>query len=244
MESSGDRFLDGRIVARQPVDGFRASIDAVMLAAAIPARHRDELLELGSGAGVASLCVAARVRDCRICGVEIVADLVAIACANARANGMEPRLSFQCADALARDGSLRRDFDHVFCNPPFHATGGKASPDRTRALALQDTGRLEEWLAAGMSRAKPGGTFTAILRTDRLSEALRVLPTRGVTVFPLWPHAGDASKRVIVQLCRNSRAPLVLHAGLVLHDKGGRYTDDAEEVLRRAGSLALAGPRL
>ncbi|MGH6876990.1 MAG: tRNA1(Val) (adenine(37)-N6)-methyltransferase [Rhizomicrobium sp.] len=244
MESSEDRFLDGRILARQPLDGFRAGIDAVMLAAAVPASSLDELLELGSGAGIASLCVASRVPDCSICGVEIASGLVELARANACANHMEQRLSFQCADVLNPEADLRRGFDHVFCNPPFHGKNEKASPDEARARALRDDGRLGEWLAAGTNRTKAGGTFTAIIRTDRLGEVLRGLPTRGVAIFPLWPRAGDVAKRAIVQLHKNSRAPLTLHAGLVLHERDGRYTDNAEAVLRRAGSLALASPRL
>jgi tRNA1(Val) A37 N6-methylase TrmN6 len=244
MECSRDRFLDGRIVAHQPLNGFRAGIDAVVLAAAVPACGDDELLELGSGTGIASLCLAARVPECRILGVEIAPDLVELARANAGANCMESRLSFECADALNLTQGARGSFDHVFCNPPFHQTNGNVSPSRERARALQDAGRLAQWLAAGLRRVRAGGTFTMVVRADRLGEVLQALPQRGAVIFPLWPRDGAPAKRTIIQVHKNSRSPLVLLAGLVLHEKDGRYTQNADAVLRQASSLALASPRL
>ena len=244
MACSQDRFLDGRIVAHQPLDGFRAGIDAVMLAAAIPAGGHDELLELGSGTGIASLCLAARVPECRTLGVEIAPDLVELARANARANAMEARLRFECADALDLTQRVRRSFDHVFCNPPFHQAMGNASPSPERARALRDAGRLSQWLAAGMRRVRAGGTFTTVVRAERLGEALQALPRRGGVIFPLWPRDGAPAKRIIIQVRKNSRSPLVLLAGLILHENGGSYTRNADVVLRQAGSLALARPRL
>ena len=52
-----DTFLDGRVIVRQPETGFRAGLDAVMLAAAVP--EGATALELGAGAGPASQCLAA-----------------------------------------------------------------------------------------------------------------------------------------------------------------------------------------
>jgi tRNA1(Val) A37 N6-methylase TrmN6 len=70
------------------------------------------------------------------------------------------------------------------------------------------------------------------------------LPEHGVTIFPLWPHAGEPAKRVILQAAKGSRAPTALLQGLVLHENDGRYTRAAEAILRDGASLALAKPRL
>ena len=104
---------------------------------------------------------------------------------------------------------------------------------------MQDGGKLADWLAAGLKRTASGGTFTAILRTDRLSEALSALPERGVSVFPLWRRAGETAKRVIVHLRNGARAPLALLPGLVLHEADGHYTADADAVLRGGEGLKL-----
>jgi tRNA1(Val) A37 N6-methylase TrmN6 len=234
-EASEDRFLGGRVVARQPENGFRAGLDAVMLAAAVPARPGETALELGAGAGTASLCLAWRAKDLTVAGLEIDESLVALANQNAAASGMERRVLFIAGDAFDPPQALRRSFDHVFCNPPFHE--GEVSPDPARARALQDDGRLAGWLAAGLKRTVSGGSFTAILRADRLGEALAALPERGVSIYPLWPHAEEPAKRVIVQVRQGSRAPLRLLPGLVLHEADGSYTPQADAVLRDGASL-------
>lgn len=236
-----DTFLDGRVRVTQPETGFRAGLDAVMLAAAIPAQHGQSALELGSGAGTASLCLAARVPGLTVTGVEIDGLLVALAQANAAANGAAVR--FAAADIFALPAELKRDFDQVFCNPPFHGEG-QTSPNAARATALMDGGKLSDWLKLGLQRTVSDGFFTAILRADRLNEALGALPERGVCALPLWPRAGGAPKRVIVQARKGSRAPFALLPGLVLHQENGAWTNESEAVLRRGEALALSGARL
>jgi len=236
---SSDAFLGGKVIVTQLETGFRAGLDAVMLAAAVPAVPGGEVMELGSGAGTASLCLAARVDHLRIKGIEIDPELAALAAANAEANRVADRVWFKPLDAFALPDCLKRPFDHVFCNPPFHGEEGQAAPDPARARALQDGGKLKDWLVAGLKRTVSGGTFTAILRADRLGEALAALPDRGMTVFPLWPKPGVAAKRVILQVLAGSRRPLVMSAGLVLHQEDGSYTEEAEAVLRGGVALAL-----
>ena len=234
-------FLDGRIIAAQPQDGFQSGSDAVFLAAAIPARAGENTLELGSGSGVASLCLEARVPGVLITGVERDAELVALANRNAQAN--KAKAHFLSADIFALPPELKRDFDQVFANPPFHGEG-QVSPDAARAAALMDDGKLADWLKLGLQRTVSGGYFTAILRADRLNEALAALPEKGVAAFPLFPRAGEAPRRVIVQARKGSRAPFALLAGLVLHQLDGAWTPEADAILRRGTALALSGARL
>jgi tRNA1(Val) A37 N6-methylase TrmN6 len=46
-ETTQDLLLGGRVRLEQPAEGLRAAIDAVLLAAAIPARAPEAVLELG-----------------------------------------------------------------------------------------------------------------------------------------------------------------------------------------------------
>lgn len=232
-----DRFLGGRVIVRQLETGFRAGLDAVMLAAAVPGGGH--ILELGAGAGTASLCLATRLADVRVTGLEIDPQLVALAGENAAANGIAGRVEFRVADVFDLPPDLKRPFDHVLCNPPFHGEEGQAAPDPARARALQDGGKLGDWLVLGVKRTVSGGTFTTIVRADRLGEALAALPERGVTVFPLWPKAGVAAKRVLIQVRQGARAPLVMAAGLVLHRDEGAYTPEADAVLRDGAGLRV-----
>jgi tRNA1Val (adenine37-N6)-methyltransferase len=238
---SEERFLNGRVIARQPERGFRAGLDAVMLAAAVP--DGATALELGAGAGTASLCLAVRLPAIAITGIELDPDLVSLANDNAAANRMQDRVRFAAANAFALPLEFKREYDCVLINPPFHGEG-QTSPDAGRARAMMDDGALGDWLEAGLKRTISGGALTVILRADRLNEALAALPGTGVTALPLWPKAGEPARRVLVQARKGSKAAFCLWPGLTLHDLSGAYTPEANAILRGEAALALGVPRL
>ncbi|MBV9332321.1 MAG: methyltransferase [Alphaproteobacteria bacterium] len=232
-----DAFLGGKLRILQPKRGFRAGLDAVLLAAAVPARSGDEIAELGAGCGTASLCLASRVAGCAVTGVEIDRSILSLAVANAEANGLSERVSFIEADAL--DQGWRARFDHVFANPPFHLKSERSSPVAGRAKAKQDLSGLGAWIHAGLQRAVHGGTLTVIVRADRLAPILDAASGHSVTIFPLWPHENEPAKRVIVRFRKHSKTGLKLLAGLVLHRPSGDYTASADSVLRGNASINL-----
>jgi len=235
-----ETFLGGRVRVDQPLGGFRSGLDAVMLAAAVPAKPGQAALELGAGSGAASLCLASRVPHLTIAGVEIDSTLAAAANRNAAINGVNARVNFTAADIFALPPDLKRDFDLVLANPPFHGDG-QISPDPARAMALADAGKLANWLKLGLQRTVSGAYFTLILRADRLNEALAALPEGGVSIYPLWPRAGEPAKRVILLVRKGSAAPIKLLPGLILHAASGDYTPEADAVLRCGEALALSG---
>jgi tRNA1(Val) A37 N6-methylase TrmN6 len=241
-----DRLLGGRVWFDQPADGYRAAIDPVLLAAAIPARHGESVLELGSGAGAASLCLAARVPDCSVTGVERDAQLVAIANANAAANDMADRVRFIVGDS--RDAVSRVSapaFDHAIANPPFldpaRADLRKAASPRRRDAMVEFDTPLSAWLEAMCRSVKPKGRITLIHRADRLAEILALLrPLAGdIAIQPLWPKAGAAARRIIVTARPGTSAPLRLLSGFVLHDENGSFTAAAAAILNDGAALGL-----
>ena len=237
IETTTDHFLGGRLTLQQPAKGFRAGLDAVVLAAAVPAKQGDHVLELGSGVGTASLCLAARVA-CSATGVDIDGALVSLALANASNNALDERVRFIEGDVFAPPRSIRKTFAHAFANPPFHHRSDPSSDNGRRKRAMRDASSSPaDWLKAGLKRVEPGGTFTLIIRTDRLPELLDKSQEGGFTVLPLWPHIGESAKRVIVQIRKGSRARLALLPGLVLHERDGKFTKEADSILRGRSAL-------
>jgi tRNA1(Val) A37 N6-methylase TrmN6 len=243
-----DSLLDGRVRFAQPRTGYRVAIDPVLLAAAVPAAPGAVVLDAGASTGAAAFCLAARVTDCRIVGIEARRDLQRIASRNVAANGLAGRIDLMVGDLERPPPRLAgASFDHVMTNPPFHApASGTVSPQAGRAAAHVEGLDLERWLAACLRMLKPGGRLTLIHRADRLHEVLAALSGRigDLIVFPLWPTADDRpAKRVVVQGRKSAQGPLRLARGLILHEDDGRYTETAAGVLRAARPLALLPER-
>jgi len=137
LPCSEDTLLGGRVKLRQPRHGYRAAIDPVLLAAAVPAGDGDTVLDIGCGAGAASLCLASRVEGCRITGIETQRDLVHLANDNVALNGFFGRFVAVQGDLLHPPPRLEPgSFAHVMANPPFLESGlASPSPDMAKAAA-------------------------------------------------------------------------------------------------------------
>ncbi len=227
---SRDDFLGGAVRVWQPLKGYRAATDPVFLAAAVPAKAGQSVLELGCGAGTALVCLARRVEGIAAHGLEFQPDYAELARRNARENGLT--LAIHEGNLLEMPRALRgMTFDHVFANPPFYAADAASAPqDSGRDLAHREgEAGLGDWLEHGLKRLKPRGYFTMIHRTERLADILAGLQGKAgdIRILPLAAREGRAAGRVIVQARKGARGALKLLPPLVLH-KGRQHKRDED----------------
>ena len=232
-------LLGRRVIYKQLRNGHRSGFEPVLLAACVPARPGESVLEAGTGAGAALLCLGARVPDLRGVGVERDPILAALANENFKINKLEGFSAIQ-GDAAALPFPPQ-SFDHVLANPPWFGADSTASPDARRDLAHRagaDT--LQGWIAGLTRVVKPQGSVSLILPAASFAEAaaaLRAGKCGGITLAPLWPRAGVAAKMVILTARKASRAADKVLPGLVLHDTAG-ISPEAQAVLRDGAALA------
>lgn len=242
---SHDAFLGGRLALWQPRAGYRAGVDPVLLAASVPAKPGQSVLDLGCGAGAAMLCLGARVPGLRLTGLERQPAYAALARRNARDTAIAAEVVI--GDLADMPPVLRQQrFDHVIANPPyFDRRSGTRARDTGREAALGEETPLAAWVAAAAKRTAPRGHVTIIQRAERLPGLLTAMSDclGSLQVLPLIPRPGRDAQLVLVRGRKGGRAAFRLHYGFVLHDgpahDGDRenYSEPAACVLRHGGAL-------
>ncbi len=232
-------LLGGRVRYRQTVAGYRTGIEPVLLAASVPARPGEIVVEAGTGAGAGLLCLTSRVAGLACLGIELDPGIAELARRNFIENGLD-------AGAIVTgdiaDWAPVTRYHHAFANPPWHDAASTASEDAARDRAKRGRpGLLGDWagkLAAGLHAR---GTLSFILPARLLADgicALEAARCPEITLVPLWPKAAGTAKLVILRGVRLGAGPCSVHPGLVLHEAEGGYTAEAAAILRDGVRLA------
>ncbi len=248
-ELTDDAFLGGKLHCLQPAKGYRSGLDAVLLAAVIPAQPGETTLEAGSGTGIASLCLAATVENLKVVGLEINPQSIELAHRNAVRNGFDKNSTFIEGDLsksfrdLEQKGIVQNLYDHVFANPPFFAEdAAQMSPDAGKAKAnIMGTEGLDRWLKFLTAVVKPHGTITIIHRAEALAALTASFDGRagGLKIYPLFPKAHMPASRLIVQGTKGSRAQSALLPGQIMHQADGSFTPEVQAILRDGKRLKI-----
>lgn len=230
-------LLGGKLRYLQFVSGHRTGFEPILLAASLNAKPGELVLEAGCGAGAALLCLGQRLPGLHGIGLEIDESLARLANYNFKINGLH---DFSAVLADAAHPPFAAIFDHVIANPPWFTPASTRSPDPARARAHHTTpGLLATWVAALSACLKPKASLSLILPAACLGETLHALRTTrfgGISLFPLWPRAGQPAKQFIIKARLGSKSPDQILPGLILHDDTG-ITPAANAVLRDAASL-------
>lgn len=232
-----DTVLNGRVRLRQAVAGYRAGMDAALLAAACDAAPDQRVIEAGCGVGGALLAAAARRPGVRFVGLERDPDAAGLARGNVALNGLDDRV--EIVEGEVERGFRALDlpvFDAAISNPPFFDDpGALRAPAPEKAGAWMADGGLAAWTAFCLKAVREGGTITLIHRADRLADILALLAPKAGSfkIRPIAPFADAPAKRVIVRAIKTGKAPLMLLPPLALHEReGAAHAVEAEAILR------------
>lgn len=239
-----DFLLGGRVLIRQPRDGYRVAIDPIFLAAAIQVDPGHTILDVGAGVGAASLCLAMRCPDVRVTAVELLREHVRYAVDNVNLNRLRDRVEVLHGDLLHPPPRLAAGtFSHVMANPPYlETTRGRVSANPIKARANHEgNADLDQWAKFCLLMVKPKGTVTFVHRADRLPEILSYFLGKlgDIVVYPLWPGKNKAAKRVLVSGVKNSHGAFRFMPGMTLHQEDGKFTPEADAILRNAQGLDI-----
>ena len=241
VNNSLNEFLAGKISLFQPIDGYRANTDSILLASAIEAKVGQTVLELGCGVGTVLFSLMSRVPDLRVVGVEIQKRYVELATRNADHNGFKAKILECDITAIPSDAKNLR-YDHVILNPPFFSSiGSMPLAQKDKDIAKREgNATLDDWLDIAVKRCSLNGHIILIHRAEKLGQILKKMDrTIGdIKILPVSSFKGKNAHRVIVKGKKGSRAPLQILPPLLIHeicksDNSQKiYTKIAESILR------------
>ena len=240
MDSSFDKFLGGDLLIKQSQRGFKSGSDAVFLASWAPPVSR--ILDVGSGTGVVSLCMARRMKNSQVVGLDCQEEMVSLAQHNAEKNDLENRVSFVRHTIGEQNLPLSpQSFDHVVTNPPYFEGSVKAQdPSRSISRMLEGLS-LKTWVSFCLKMLKPRGSLTLIYPASCLQKLLGCFPESvgSLEIFPLFSKEGEQASRLLVRIRKDVKSPSLIHGGLIVHEKDGSFTPRAHSILWEGAALMV-----
>ena len=222
----------------QPRDGYRFSIDSILLGRFVRVHKRDRVLELGAGCGAISVMVAALWLPREVVAVEIQSDLAALAERNAALNQLDS-LRVINADLRTRrlEGLALASFNVIIANPPYRALGsGRRSPNPGRRVAREETSAtLADFVAAAKRYAVNGAKAAFVFDASRSAELLRCLAAHSLEpkrIRFVHPRSDAPASTILVEARKGGGIEVAIEPPLIVYDRPGVYSDEARNLMQ------------
>lgn len=238
-----DGWLGGRLCLTQTAFGFRATTDALILAAAVP-QNAMHPIELGAGVGAAVLALAARITDIPITAVELDPLSARLLAQNVADNSFSTRINVITANAHQASPPWQGQHDVVFINPPYNDAASSLSPDsnRRQSMAVDDfSGGLGEWVKSSARALIPKGRLVLISRADQLDALMATLPPcfGDVSLRPIHPSLSRPAKRILLSARKDISGGVTMLPPLVINTDDGGLSDEMTMINIGGGAIEM-----
>jgi tRNA1(Val) A37 N6-methylase TrmN6 len=241
LDYSLDSFLGGKLIIKQPLKGFRAGLDSVLIASIINLQNKNtsNILELGCGVGVAFLSLATRFKNLNITAVEINKLYSDFALYNIEINKqIIDTNNIQIINQDINKLSLNKNsFDIVFSNPPFYKKDSIKNSiyDLKNQGNIESTANLKDFISKAFELLTNNGTFYIIHHTNRFKDLMDNLETNkfgNINLYPIYSKKNESASRFILSAQKFSKSPPKIHVGITIHNKEGNFTKEAINILQ------------
>ncbi|MBI4529002.1 MAG: tRNA1(Val) (adenine(37)-N6)-methyltransferase [Deltaproteobacteria bacterium] len=232
-----DTLFQGRLAIMQRRDGYRFSLDAVLLSHFVKLAGHEKIVDLGTGNGVIPLILASCNPSVLVTGLELQDSMVERAERNVRLNRLEPRVRIIRGDVCRIEQLFPpRSFDLVVANPPYRRiASGRINPDREKSLARHEIrGCLRDFIRAGFYLLPPGEKMDLVYPASRLSDLFNGMRAEGMEPKRLrivHSYAESAATLLLVEGVKGAKSELKIMPPLIVYAKGKEYSPELKTIL-------------
>lgn len=240
-----DDFLGGKLRFIQPMNGYRAGVEPVLLAAALPINIKGRVLDMGCGVGTAGLCSLWHNPNLHMVGIEANHLATEHAKRNAILNNMGERAEIYeqiLGDEDFVDPLKSDEVDAVITNPPWFEKAHSQRAEGSRGAGRQEGEiSLDIWLDYCIRKLRTGGLIAIIHRSHRMGDILQIFKGRigNIKIIPIYSKQYQPAKHVIILGNKARKTPLELRAGFIMHDAKGNFLAEAKDIFMKGRRLSF-----
>jgi len=231
-----DELFDGRLRIIQKKEGYRFSVDAILLAHFSSQLSAKSIIDLGTGSGVIPLILARKGTVPTIVGVEVQEEMADMAKRTIALNGFTERVSILHEDLKElRNCFNASSFDLVVSNPPYYPVGdGRMNPDEQKAIARHEIlAKMEDVVSIAHYLVKPSGIVVIIFPAKRLVDlldSLKEFDFKPELLQIIYSHEHDEGKLVIVKSCKGGNPELEIKEPFFIYEAEGVYSEEMQKI--------------
>ncbi len=214
----------------QKRNGYRFSIDAVLLANFINLSYPKKIADFGAGSGIVGLLLAKRYATAEVTLIELQEDLFNLSRQNIELNGLLERVRAVHLDIrLIKESELvQNSYDLIVSNPPYRKpNSGRLSPNGERAVARHETLlSVAELIESAFYILRARGRLVIIYHPCRFVEILELLRKKRLEPKRVqFIHADlkSQAKMFLIEAVKEGKPDFTLERPLFIYDKNGRY---------------------
>lgn len=230
-------LLHDEMIILQKKDGYRFSVDPILLTSFIELKKGDRVIDLGTGSGVIPLILVKRGAEAEFIGLEVQAAMADMAERSVAANEMKERIAIRQGDIRSIRESFAADsFDVVITNPPYIPVGeGNVNPDDEKAVARHEVKvSLEEVVKAARYLVKAKGRVYFVYPVKRLIDLICLCRENSLEPRQIqFVHANQASgaKLAMLKAIRDVGQDLKVCKPMIVYNMDGTYTQEVATIL-------------
>jgi tRNA1Val (adenine37-N6)-methyltransferase len=231
-----DTFFGGKLRIKQEAEGYRFSIDAVLLAHHVSPRAGERLLDLGTGCGIIPLILAYRNPEITAIGIEIQNELADLAISNVNANQMRNRITVLHLDMRdLKPAMIDGPADVVVCNPPYRSqNSGRLNPDAQRAIARHELKvSLIDVLETARRVLRTDGRFLTIYPAQRVAELLFQMHLAGIEpkfMRAIHSRLEEKARLILIGGKKGAQTGMTIDPPLIIYAEEGGYSKEVQRM--------------